>query len=126
MAGSLCGCRTFTVINTDGTSVTVSEPVTINPTITGFSETSITQGKKLTTKIAGLGLNSSAVVTTSNPGITVVSVKASKITKKKTTQSLTVKLTASATAAPGPFNVTVTEAGGHATANSAITVVAKK
>ena len=99
-------------------------PVTVStgPTITGFSKTSIRQGKKLTTKISGTGFDASASVTTSNPGITVVSVAVGKVTKHHPSPTLKLKLSASKTATLGPFNVTITEPSGRTTALNAITV----
>ena len=114
---------TVTVSNTNGTTLSTSEVVMVGgPTITGFSKTSIKQGKKLTTVISGTGLDGTATVTTSNSGITVLSVTVSKVTKKHPTPTLKLKLAASKTAPLGPFNVTVTESSGSATAVNAITV----
>ncbi len=115
---------TTSVANTDGTTISVTESVTVTgPTITGFSKTSIDQGKKLTTVISGSGFDASAVVTTSNPGITVISAKVGRVTKKHPHPTLKLKLKASRTAALGPFDVTVTETGGATTAVGALTVV---
>jgi hypothetical protein len=114
---------TSTLANTDGTTLTTSESVTVSgPVVTGFSKVTVVHGKKLTTKISGTGLDGSAVVTTSNPGVTVVSVKASKVSKKHPNPTLTLKLAVSKTAALGPFNVTITETGGATTVIGAITV----
>ncbi|HXQ44824.1 MAG TPA: hypothetical protein VN816_09305, partial [Acidimicrobiales bacterium] len=115
---------TTVLANTDGTTLTVTESVTVTgPTITGFSKTSIDQGKKLTTVISGTGFDASAVVTTSNPGITVVKVKVGKVSKKHPHPTLKLKLKSSKSAALGPFDVTVTETGGTTTAAGALTVV---
>jgi hypothetical protein len=121
---SAFGTYTVTVVvsNTDGTSASTSQSVAIEPDVTAFSKTKIKQGRKLTTKISGYGLNATAVVTVSNPGVTVVSVKVSKATKKKPYPVITLKLSASKTAATGPFSVTVTESGGSTTIPGAITV----
>ena len=74
---------TTTVANTDGTTLSTTEWVTvIGPTIAKFSKTSVKQGKTLTTVITGTGFTAGAVVTTSNPGITVVSAETGKATKK--------------------------------------------
>ncbi len=75
--------ETTTVANSDGTTLVVTQSVTVTgPTITKFSKTSIKQGKKLTTVITGTGFTAGAVVTTSNPGITVVSAKVGKVTHR--------------------------------------------
>jgi hypothetical protein len=132
-SGTVTGSHTYTtpgtytvtcaLANTDGTVITTAESVTVTgPVVTGFSKVSITHGKKLTTKVSGTGLDASAVVTTSNPGVTVVSVKASKVSKKHPNVTLTVKLAAAKTAALGPVNVTITETGGTTTVINAITV----
>jgi hypothetical protein len=114
---------TTTLANTDGTTLTTAESVTVTgPVVTGFSRTTVVAGKKLTTTITGTGLDSSAVVTTSNPGVTVVSVKASKASKKHPTVSLKLKLSVTKTAALGPINVTITETGGTTTVTDAITI----
>jgi len=115
---------TTTVANTNGTTLTVVESVTVTgPTISGFSKVSIKVGRKLTTKISGTGFDSTASVTVSNPQITVVSVTPGKVTKKHPNPMITLKLAASKTAATGPFNVTITQDTGVVTANNAITVV---
>jgi hypothetical protein len=123
---SAFGTYTVTVVvsNTDGTSATTTQSVTIGPDVTAFSKTTIKAGHKLTTKISGYGLNATAVVTVSNPGVTVVSVKVSKATKKKPHPVITLKLSASKTAAVGPFSVTITESGGTTSVPNAITVAA--
>jgi len=120
------GTYTVTVVvsNTDGTSATATQSVAIEPDVTALSKTTIKQGRKLTTKISGYGLNSSAVVTVSNPAVTVVSVTVSKVTKKKPYPVITLKLSSAKTAAIGPFSVTITESGGATTVADAITVVA--
>jgi hypothetical protein len=121
---SAFGTYTVTVIvsNTDGTSASTSQAVAIEPDVTAFSKTKIKQGRKLTTKISGYGLNATAVVTVSNPGVTVVSAKVAKATKKKPYPVITLKLSASKTAATGPFSVTITESGGSTTVPGAITM----
>ena len=117
---------TATVSNTDGQTNTTSESVTVTgPVVTGFSKTEIKQSKSLTTVISGSGLDSSAVVTTNNSGITVVSVKAGKVSKKHPNPTLKLKLKASATAPLGPVSVTITETGGTVTVANALTVVVK-
>jgi hypothetical protein len=123
---STFGTYTVTVVvsNTDGTSATTSQSVAIQPDVTSFSKTTLKAGHKLTTKISGYGLNSTAVVTVSNPGVTVVSVKVSKATKKKPYPVITLKLSALKTAPLGPVSVTVTETGGTTTVANAVTVVA--
>jgi hypothetical protein len=123
---SAFGTDTVTVVvsNTDGTSATTTQSVTIGPDVTAFSKTTIKAGHKLTTKISGYGLNATAVVTVSNPGVTVVSVKVSKATKKKPYPVITLKLSASKTAAVGGFSVTITESGGTTSVPNAITVAA--
>jgi hypothetical protein len=93
------------------------------PTVTGFSKTLIKQGKKLSTVVSGTGLDASAVVTTSNPGVTVVSAKVGKPTKKHPNPTLKVKLSATKTAVTGPINVTITQDTGTVTVTAAITVV---
>jgi hypothetical protein len=120
------GTFTVTVVvsNTDGTSATASQSVAIEPTVMALSKTTFKQGRKLTTKISGYGLDATAVVTVSNPAVTVVSVKVSKATKKKPYPVITLKLSASKTAATGPFSVTITEFGGATTVVNAVTVVA--
>ena len=131
--GTVTGSHTYTtpgtytvtcsLANTDGTVITTSESVTVTgPVVTGFSKVSVTHGKKLTTKVSGTGLDASAVVTTSNPGVTVVSVKASKASRRHPNVTLTVKLAVAKTAALGPFNVTITETGGTTTVINAITI----
>jgi hypothetical protein len=123
---------TYTVVvvisNTSGTIETVSQNVTIHgPSIGGFSKTSIKQGKKLTTVVSGTGFDSSADVpsawTVSNPGITVVSAKVGKVSKKHPNPTIKLKLSASKTATLGPFNVTLTEDTGSVTVANAITVI---
>ncbi|MGO8872574.1 MAG: hypothetical protein ACLQPH_14445 [Acidimicrobiales bacterium] len=117
---------TTSVSNTDGTTETVTESVTVfRPTVSGFSKTSVKQGKKLTTVISGTGFDAHDTVTVSNPGVTVVSVQVGKVSKKHPNPTLKVKLSASKTAALGPFDVTVTDSGDGAnvTATNAITVV---
>ena len=117
---------TATVSNTDGQTNTTSESVTVTgPVVTGFSKTEIKQSKSLTTVISGSGLDSSAVITTNNSGITVVSVQAGKVSKKHPNPTLKLKLKASATAPLGPVNVTITETGGTVTVTNALTVVVK-
>jgi PKD repeat protein len=117
---------TTTLANTDGTTLTTTESVTVTgPTITKFSKTSVKQGKTLVTTISGTGFTARAVVTTSNSGITVVSAKVGKATKKHPNPTLKLKLKASKTAALGPFNVTLTESSGTTTATGAITVLVK-
>ena len=119
---STLGHYTITVVvsNTDGTSVTTSQRVAIEPHVTKVTKTTIAQGGTLTTDISGTGLNSTAVVTVSNPAITVVSVTVSTATFPV----ITLTLSASATAATGPFSVTITEDGGKTTVAHAISVVA--
>jgi len=115
---------TTTLANTDGTTLTTTESVTVTgPTVTGFSKTLIKQGKKLSTVVSGTGLDASAVVTTSNPGVTVVSAKVGKPTKKHPNPTLKVKLSATKTAVTGPINVTITQDTGTVTVTAAITVV---
>jgi hypothetical protein len=92
------------------------------PVVTGLSKVTVVHGKKLTTKVSGTGLDSSAVVTTSNPGVSVVSVKASKVSKKHPNPTLTLKVAVAKTAALGPFSITVTETGGTTTVINAITI----
>ena len=124
---------TTTVSNTDGQTNTVTDSVTIDgPVITGFSKDSVKQGKKLSTVVSGTGFDTSANFkasdptdpwSVSNPGVTVVSAKFAKATKKKAA-TIKLKLSVSKTAATGPFNVTLTEDTGKYTVNNAITVVA--
>ena len=117
---------TATVANTNGTTLTVSESVTVTgPTISGFSKVLITVGKKVTTKISGIGFDSTASVTVSNPQITVVSVSLTKATKKHPMPMIKLRLSASKSASTGPFNVTITQDTGVVTATNAITVVPK-
>jgi anti-anti-sigma regulatory factor len=120
---------TVTVANTNGTTITTTENVTVaGPVITGFSKTSVKQHKKLTTKVSGTGFDTSANVTsawtTSNPGITVTSAKLGKVTRAHPNPTITLRLTASATAAVGPVSVTLTEDTGSYTFPNAFTVVA--
>jgi fibronectin-binding autotransporter adhesin len=124
------GSHTVTVVisNTSGTTETVTDNVTVSgPTISGFSKTSIKQGKKLATVVSGTGFDSSAdspsAWTTSNPGITVVSAKVGKVTKKHPNPTIKLKLSATKTATLGAFNVTLTEDTGSVTVDNAITVV---
>ncbi len=116
---------TTSVSNTNGTTQTTSESVTVaGPTITGFSKTSIKQGLTLTTVVSGTGFDSHDVVTVSNAGVTVRSAKLSKTSKKHPIPTLKLKLKASKTATLGPFNVTITDSsnGANTTAIGAITV----
>jgi hypothetical protein len=63
------------------TTLVTTESVTVTgPTITGLSKTSVKQGQKLTTVVSGPGSDASVTVTTSNPGITVVSAKVAEAT----------------------------------------------
>ena len=119
---------TVTVANTNGTTITTTENVTVaGPVITGFSKTSVKQGRKLTTKVSGTGFDTSANTptawTTSNPGITILSAKLGKPSKKRPNPTITLKLKVSATAATGPVNVTLTEDTGTYTFPNAITVI---
>ena len=124
---------TTTVSNTDGQTNTLTQSVTIDgPVISGFSKTSVKQGKKLSTVVSGTGFDASANYKTSdatdpwavsNPGVTVVSAKFAKATKKKAA-TIKLKLAVAKTAATGAFNVTLTEDTGKYTVNGAITVVA--
>ena len=117
---------TTAVANTDGTTISISESLTVTgPTITGLSKTKITQGKKLKTIVSGSGLDSHDTVTVSNTGVTVISVKVGKVSKKHPHPTLTVKLAAGKTAALGPCNVTVTDMsnGANVIAVDALTVV---
>jgi hypothetical protein len=116
------------VANTNGTTITVTENVTVaGPVITGFSKTSVKQGKKLTTNVLGTGFDTSANVTsawtTSNPGITITSAKLGKVTRAHPNPAITLKLKVSATAALGPVNITLTEDTGTYTFPNAITVI---
>jgi hypothetical protein len=120
---------TVTVANTNGTTITTTENVTVGgPIITGFSKTSVKQGKKLTTKVSGTGFDTSANLTsawtTSNPGITITSAKLGKVTRAHPIPAITLKLKASATAALGPVSVTLTEDTGSYTFPNAFTVIA--
>jgi hypothetical protein len=124
---------TTVVANTDGQTNTLTESVTIDgPVISGFSKDSVKQGKKLVTVVSGTGFDASANFkktdltdpwSVSNPGVTVVSAKFAKATKKKPA-SIKLTLAASKTAATGTFNVTLTEDTGTTTVDNAITVVA--
>jgi uncharacterized protein YlxW (UPF0749 family) len=119
---------TVTVANTNGTTITTTENVTVaGPVITGFSKTSVKQGKKLTTKVSGTGFDTSANVitawTTSNPGITITSAKLGKVTRAHPNPAITLKLKVSATAALDPVSVTLTEDTGTYTFPNAITVI---
>jgi hypothetical protein len=114
---------TVTVTNADGTSLVATQTVHVNPSVSGFSKSTIKQSKKLSTVISGTGLNSSAVVTTSNPGVTVISVKAGKVSAKHPNPTLKVKFAATATATLGSVSVTITETGGSVTVTNALTVV---
>jgi hypothetical protein len=124
---------TITVANTDGQTNTITESVTIDgPVISGFSKDSVKQGKKLSTVVSGSGFDASANYKTgdatdpwafTNPGVTVVSAKFVKATKKKPAV-IKLKLSVSKTAATGPFNVTLTEDTGTYTVDNAITVLA--
>jgi hypothetical protein len=105
---------TTVVSNTSGTTYTLTQGLTVTgPTISGFSKTSIKQGKKLSTIVSGTGFDSSAsspgAWTISNPGVTVVSAKVGKVSKKHPSPTIELKLAATKTAALGPFNVTLTE-----------------
>jgi hypothetical protein len=118
---------TTVVSNTSGTTYTLTGSVTVTgPTITGFSKTTIKQGKKLSTTVSGTGFDPSAgspgAWTTSNPGITVVSAKVGKVSKKHPNPTIKLKLSASKTAALGPFSVTLTQDNGSTTVVNAITV----
>jgi hypothetical protein len=117
------------VANTNGTTITNTENVTVaGPVITGFSKTSVKQGKKLTTKVSGTGFDTSANLTsawtTSNPGITITSAKLGKVTRSHPNPAITLKLKVSATATTGPVSVTLTEDTGTYTFPNAITVIA--
>lgn len=120
---------TVTVANTNGTTITTTENVTVaGPVITGFSKTSVKQGRRLVTKVSGTGFDTSAnspsAWTTSNPGITVTSAKLGKVSRKRPNPTITLRLTASAGAALGPVSVTLTEDTGTYTFPNAFTVIA--
>jgi PKD domain len=124
------GTHTVTVVisNTSGTTETDTESVTVTgPTISSFSKRSINRGKKLSTVVSGTGFDTSAnhasAWTVSNPGVTVVSAKLGKASKKHPHPTIKLKLSASKTAALGSFNVTLTEDTGSVTVDNAITVV---
>ncbi len=114
---------TTTLSNTDGTTLVTTESVTVTgPSITGFSKTVVAPGKKLTTTVSGTGFDSSAVVTVSNPSVTVVSVKVGKASKKHPNPTLKLKLSVAKDTPAGSFSVTLTETGGTTTAVNALTI----
>jgi hypothetical protein len=117
---------TTSVANTDGTTdttdTTTKAAAVTGPTVTRFSRTSIVHGKTLTTVVSGTGFKAGAKVTVSNPGVKVVSAKVGKPTTTHPNPTITLKLSASKTAAHGPFNVTITEATDKTTAIGAIKV----
>jgi hypothetical protein len=115
---------TTTLANTDGTTLVTTESVTVTgPTITGLSKTTVKQGKKLTTVVSGTGFDASVTVTTSNPGVTVVSAKVGKASKKHPHPTIKLKLKAAKTAALGPVDLTLTETDGTTTDVGAVTVL---
>lgn len=119
---------TTTVTNSDGFTQTVSEPITVTgPTITGFSKTTIDRGGKLSTVVSGTGFDSSAdhpsAWAVSGSGVTVVSAKAGKVTKKNPNPTIDLRLSASMKAVAGEYDVTLTQDNGRFTFNDAIKVI---
>jgi hypothetical protein len=115
-ANATLGPSNISVTTSNGASNTV--PFNVNaavPTLTSVTPNSGTQGTAVNVTLAGSGFITGATV-----GVTGSGVTASSVTVASSTQ-ITATLNIASTATPGPYNVSVTTAGG--TSNTAAFIV---
>jgi hypothetical protein len=118
-AGAALGARDVTIVQPDGGRTTCAGcfTVTLGPTITSVSPTTIARGTSITMTITGTEFVNGAVVTISGTKVTVG--KTTWISKT----NMTVVLTASTSAVTGLRSVTVTNPdSGSATKTNGLTV----